>query len=257
MSGDGTGETTARIEVGGKGHGTTGHQSFRVHEHRVPSKQRLSAEEGSPQLPLSAMARMSASEACSRWSAETAESSAASPAPLMGTISSAWVSRQVPFPWLPAKATGLLDGENALLTEDIAELCQIIMNHYGHHFADNVVHVFVRLSRCILPACAREKWNNVYTLVLVIIKATHLLKLQGSVSLVQTVAALSLYGSHSHSTHLLQKPSALLRSWMKLHARVAFTVLDASSTFHDGHITLSFKRQENSSARSPPNTKCV
>ena len=92
-------------------------------------------------------------------------------------------------------------------TEDIAELCQIIMNHYGHHFADNVVHVLVRLSVvfCRHSMCTEKSGDNVYTLVLVIIKATHHPKLQELGFLVQTVAALSLSGSHSHSTHLLQK----------------------------------------------------
>ena len=142
------------------------------------------------------------------------------------------------------KATGLLDGENALLTEDIAELCQIIMNHYGHHFADNVVHVLVRLSVvfCRHSMCTEKSGDNVYTLVLVIIKATHHPKLQELGFLVQTVAALSLYGSHSHSTHLLQKALRLAAQLDEITCTGNFhRTHDASSTFHDGHVTLSLQ----------------
>ena len=140
------------------------------------------------------------------------------------------------------KATGLLDGENALLTEDIAELCQIIMNHYGHHFADNVVHIFIcpPVVFCRHSMCAEKSGDNVYTFVLVIIKATHHPELQELGFLVQTVAALSLYGSHSHSTHLLQKALRLAAQLDEIACTGSLhRTHDASSTFHDGHVTLS------------------
>ena len=84
--------------------------------------------------------------------------------PLMVQSRRHGVSRQVPFPWLPAKGDGTARWRNALLTEDIAELCQIIMNHYGHHFADNVVHVLVRLSVVFCStACAPRKVETTST----------------------------------------------------------------------------------------------
>ena len=90
--------------------------------------------------------------------------------------------------------------------------------------------------------CAQKSGDNVYTLVLVIIKATHHPKLQEFGFLVQTVAALSLYGSHSHSTHLLQKALRLAAQLDEIACTGSLhRTHDASSTFHDGHVTLSLQ----------------
>ena len=119
-----------------------------------PIKNKVVAGKSTATTPASAMRRMPSADACTRWSADTAPTSAASSAPPKGTISSAWIfgrhaGRQARLQH-PAR---LFHGEDALLAKDVAKLGAAGLRHDRDHLVDDQRHETVG----IVPELRRNR----------------------------------------------------------------------------------------------------
>ena len=142
------------------------------------------------------------------------------------------------------QTAGLLDGENALFAEYITKLSQFVLGNARQDITDNEIKVFVRTSLIFLGYGMRTQKSgyNIYPLMLVIIQATHDFELQKLRFLIQSVAALTFYGSNTHITHLLQKTFGFGAELNETTFAGGFhSAYNATTTLHDRHIAFSFQ----------------
>lgn len=105
------------------------------------------------------------------------------------------------------EAAGLLDGENALLTEDVAKLGESFFTNRGEHLVDEEVDVFVGSVFVFYGqgVGSEKSGNDVDTLFGVLIQVADHLELPEFGVAVKTVAAFAFYGGDAHGAHYLQK----------------------------------------------------